>query len=43
MESNVRKRVDAGKSPYPKEMLIWERVNANTLKVTAFAARQSLQ
>ena len=34
MESNVRKRVDAGKSPYPKEMLIWERVNASTLKVT---------
>jgi len=34
MESNVRKRVEAGKSPLPKEMLIWEMVNANILKVT---------
>tara|TARA_R110002051_G_scaffold50446_1_gene97574 strand:- start:42 stop:4556 length:4515 start_codon:yes stop_codon:yes gene_type:complete len=34
MESNVRKRIEAGKSPLPKEMLIWEMVNASTLKVT---------
>tara|TARA_R110000824_G_scaffold320857_1_gene507832 strand:- start:45 stop:4583 length:4539 start_codon:yes stop_codon:yes gene_type:complete len=33
IESNARKRVDQGKSPYPKEMLLWERVNASTLKV----------
>ena len=33
IESNARKRVDQGKSPYPKEMLLWDRVNANVLKV----------
>jgi hypothetical protein len=33
IESNARKRIDQGKSPYPKEMLLWERVNASTLKV----------
>ena len=33
IESNARKRVDQGKSPYPKEMLLWDRVNASTLKV----------
>ena len=33
IESNARKRIDQGKSAFPKEMLLWDRVNANYLKV----------
>ena len=34
MEENIRKRLEAGKSPIPKEMSVWQSVNASFLTVT---------
>jgi hypothetical protein len=34
MQENIRKRMEAGKSPLPKEMSVWQMVNASFLTTT---------
>jgi hypothetical protein len=40
MEENIRKRMEDGKSPIPKEVSVWESVNASFLKVTDTKLRE---
>ena len=40
MEENIRKRMEAGKSPIPKEVSVWESVNASFLKSTDIKLRE---